>query len=59
MNEEHKERHKLLHKMFDELFADYILHHPERRGFLNIPIKDLLEWAHQQTINPTEPKEQK
>lgn len=50
--EEHKERHKALHKALDELFADYIGHHPDRRVFLDMPFRDLLDWSYEQTINP-------
>ena len=48
----HKERHIFLHKCLDELVADFITH----TG--NLPSKTMLisfmEWAHSQTINPTE-----
>jgi len=54
--EEHKKRHVELHKALDELFADYISHHPiYTTGFLSTPIEKLLKWAHEQTLNPTEP----
>lgn len=54
--EEHKERHILLHKMLDELLADYIGHNTEQKSFLKMPLEDLLDWSHQQTIEPTEIK---
>jgi hypothetical protein len=53
--EKHKERHVELHKWLDELFADYIKHHPEQHGFLDMPFKQFLDWSHQQTIKPDEP----
>lgn len=50
--EEHKARHQMLHKHFDELVADWISHTN------NLPTKstvyDLMEWAYQQTLKPTE-----
>lgn len=52
--QEHKEHHLDLHKAFDELFADYIFHHPNQAEFVSMPLKYLLEWSHQQTLNPTE-----
>lgn len=51
--EKHWERHKLLHAHLDELFADYIEHHPDQHGFLDMPLVNLIEWSHKQTINPT------
>jgi hypothetical protein len=54
--EEHKARHELLHQHLDELFADYIDHHPEQKGFLNMPLIKLIEWSYQQSKNPTEEK---
>ena len=52
--EEHRERHKELHKALDELFADYVIHHPNRNGFLELPLGELMHWSHEQTISPTE-----
>jgi len=52
--EEHKQRHVELHKALDELFADYIKCHPEAHGFLNISLKEFLQWSYEQTQNPTE-----
>lgn len=52
--EEHKQRHKELHRAVDELFADYIEHHPNQIGFINMPLQQLLEWSFEQTQNPTE-----
>jgi hypothetical protein len=54
MNEDqHRERHIELHKALDELFADYIIHHPEENRFTDMPVMRLLEWAHEQTLHPT------
>lgn len=52
--EEHKQRHIELHRSLDELFADYISHHPNQTKFTSMPVMTLLEWSHQQTLNPTE-----
>jgi hypothetical protein len=49
---EHVARHQELHRMLDELFADYILHHPDEHAFLQMPLEKLLEWSHAQTITP-------
>ena len=51
--EEHKQRHVELHESLDELFADYITHHPEQRDFLNMPVRQLIEWSVSQTTHPT------
>ncbi len=49
--EEHIERHKMLHGHLDELVADFI------KETKKLPSKstifELMEWSHQQTINPT------
>lgn len=50
--EEHRRRHLELHRAFDELFADYIKHHPDQVKFLDMPLRQLLEWSHTQTILP-------
>lgn len=52
--EEHRQRHVELHCALDELFADFITQHPGEHGFINRPISELLRWAHEQTIEPTE-----
>ena len=52
--EKHKEKHKTLHQNFDELFADYIKHHPEQTNFTEMPLKQLLKWSYDQTLEPTE-----
>lgn len=49
--EAHIKRHKELHKAFDELLADFILH--IEKFSLEISIMELMQWSHQQTINPT------
>ena len=50
--EEHKKRHLELHGYLDELIADWI-NHTEK-----VPSKstvlELMEWSHEQTIEPTE-----
>jgi hypothetical protein len=54
--EEHIARHGMLHAALDELLADWITHSP-RDGPTRLPsehkIMALLEWSHQQTIEPT------
>ncbi len=52
--EEHKAKHKVLHENFDELFADYIKHHPKQINFLQMPLKQLLDWSYQQTLEPSD-----
>ena len=54
--EEHKEIHKKLHKCLDELVADWLDHQPlnSDKRFSNTFIMELIEWSHQQTINPVE-----
>jgi hypothetical protein len=52
--EEHRQRHITLHRALDELFADYIGHHPQQSGFLDTPIRALIEWSHAQTIEPAD-----
>ncbi len=56
--EEHKQRHIELHRALDELFADYIVHNPDETTYTEMPLLKLLGWSHQQTINPTEIKEE-
>ena len=51
--EEHQKRHKILHQSLDELFADYISNHGDQKEFLSMSVKELIEWSHEQTINPT------
>ena len=50
--EEHIEKHKLLHKYLDELLGDFILCNRDKH--IESPIYDLLKWAYEQTLNPTE-----
>lgn len=52
--DEHRARHKMLHRALDELFADYIACHPAEVQFTTMPLNRLLEWSHQQTIDPDE-----
>lgn len=52
---EHKERHKLLHKHLDELLVDWITH--TGKLLSNSTVLELLEWAHEQTENPTPDRE--
>jgi hypothetical protein len=52
--EQHRQRHIELHHALDELFADFIRHAPRRRfAFLDMPVRELMEWSQQQTIEPT------
>ena len=50
---EHKKRHIELHKMLDELVADMITH---KKGFMpsSATVIELMQWSHEQTINPKE-----
>lgn len=54
--EQHKQRHIELHKALDELAADWLDHQSSNslRMFSNTTIAELMEWSHEQTINPTE-----
>jgi hypothetical protein len=53
---EHKQCHIELHKALDELVADCIRHDkyffPSKNS-----VMELIEWSHQQTINPEQSKE--
>jgi hypothetical protein len=52
--DEHRAHHVRLHRALDELFADYVAHQPlSASQFLGRPILALIEWSHQQTIQPT------
>lgn len=57
-DEEHKARHVELHKALDELAADWLDHTYTTSGKLlsNTSIMELMEWSHQQTLNPTKPR---
>ena len=50
--EEHKQRHKKLHKALDELMADFMMH--TGKFISRTSLKDLMEWAFEQTKNPTD-----
>jgi hypothetical protein len=52
--EPHRQRHVELHAALDELFADYVRHHPAQVRFLDMPLRLLLTWAYEQTLQPTE-----
>jgi hypothetical protein len=51
---EHQDKHKELHDALGELAADYTCHN---RGALlsKTTVLELLEWSHNQTIEPTPP----
>ncbi len=49
---EHIERHKLLHESLDELIADMINHTNSLPS--KTTVKELMDWSHEQTKNPTE-----
>ena len=57
--EEHIARHKMLHEAVDELFADFVVCHPDLRSYLNLTIKELLDWSYKQTQNPDDGTSQK
>lgn len=50
--EQHRARHVALHQALDELLADFIVHTRQMPSVTTL--KDLMEWSHQQTIDPTE-----
>lgn len=52
--EQHQERHLQLHKSLDELAADWLQHQPlnSDKRFSNTTIMELMQWSHQQTIDP-------
>lgn len=50
--EEHRARHRLLHRHLDELVADWIGHTKELPS--KATVYDLMRWAYDQTIHPTE-----
>lgn len=50
--EEHRERHIKLHRNLDELAADFI--EQEGKRISQVTVLELMEWSHQQTIEPTE-----
>lgn len=53
--EEHRSRHVFLHKRLDELLADFIDQQPLAAiaNVLDMPVRDLVTWSHEQTLNPT------
>ena len=53
---QHRTKHLKLHAALDELFADYIIQHPQETEFTEMPLIKLLEWSYEQTLNPTENK---
>ena len=56
--EQHKERHVQLQKALDELFADYILCHPDQHRFLQMQFGDFLNWSFKQITDPETPPSQ-
>ena len=42
--------HRQVHHTIDWLFAQYIEAHPHRSGFLETPIKELIEWSYQRVL---------
>jgi len=54
--EQHKKRHEELHKCLDELVADFILHSEKRPS--ETSVMELMQWSHNQTINPSQEKTQ-
>lgn len=52
--EDHIERHKMLHRYLDELFADFIIEHPNKTQFLKVTLDEFIEWSHEQTTNPSD-----
>lgn len=50
--EQHQARHVELHRALDELVADWLRH--TRKLPSTSSVMDLMQWSHQQTLNPTE-----
>lgn len=50
--ENHRQRHVKLHRALDELAADYLRHHPGV-SFSRMSALELMQWAYDQTLNPT------
>jgi len=48
-----KFRHKELHQSLDELFACYIIEHPDQTQFLKMELGDFLEWSANMTLEAT------
>jgi hypothetical protein len=55
VEEGHRQRHIELHAALDELLADWACHQPRGKVFSNSTITELMEWSHQQTIQPDGP----
>jgi hypothetical protein len=54
-HDEHRKRHIDLHRALDQLIADYMAHHPVYpTSYLDMPLRELVEWSMTQTGNPTE-----
>lgn len=51
-HEKHRLRHEVLHRHLDELIADMIRHTDHLPS--TTTVMQLMEWSHQQTIDPTE-----
>ncbi len=49
---EHIKIHKQLHESLDKLLADFLIHN--KKAGLTTSIRELIEWSHQQTIDPEE-----
>ena len=49
---DHKQRHVELHRSLDELIADFVTHTDKMPS--QTSLRELMEWAYQQTIEPTE-----
>ncbi len=52
--EEHRKIHVELHRNLDLLLADFVAHMLSKEPPLTRPIKVLLDWSYQQTIDPDE-----
>lgn len=51
----HRERHVYLHRALDELVQDYVAHHPDAIDIDTLTVKELLRWAAEEAVHPTEP----
>lgn len=52
----HRDRHVRLHRALDELVQDYVTQHPETGDrFGTLTVKELLTWAAEEAVAPTEP----
>jgi hypothetical protein len=50
----HAARHDKSFDALDELVADYLLHHPNQNPS-DFSVQELINWAAQQRVSPTEP----